>query len=264
MIATGEVVGVLCINYRTRHAFLEDEQQMLEIAAQFAAEALHNAETNELTEELIATRERMQLASQLHHSISQYLPAIRIMVETALTYVDGRSKRLIKWLESIDTAATRAMKEVRVNLFELNTRGFNGYELRDALKEQARDARTYFGLQVDLRLDLEGGLRMPIARELLMVCREAIANTGKHADAKQLILELQIEPHRVWLSVQDDGRGFDTHKIPGQDRRGLAMMEHRIDNLNGRLDISSQPGNGTVIQVEIPIIEEGQNVPTVQ
>lgn len=252
MIASGEVVGVLCVNYRARHSFPEDERQMLEIAAQFAAVALHNAETNELSEELIATRERMQLAAQLHHSLSQYLPAIRMMAETARSHLDGATDRIACRLKKIEEVATRAMDEVRVNIFELNARSLANCDLREALEDYAREARAYFGLDVDLRVDLGTGLRLPIARELLMVCREAMANTAKHAGAKGITLELRVEPQVVHLCVQDDGCGFDMDTIARQGRRGLAMMEDRVKKLNGQLVVESWPDEGTVIRAEVP------------
>jgi signal transduction histidine kinase len=253
MIASGAKVGVLYVNYRRRHSFPDDERQMLEIAAQFAAAALHNAETSELTEELIATRERMQLAAQLHHSLSQYLPAIRIMAETARAYLDGATDKVACRLKKIEVAAAKAMSEVRVNIFELNAKSLGQCELREALEDQASEARAYFGLDVDLRLDLGAGLRLPIARELLMVFREAIANTAKHADASRITLELRAEPQAVHLCIQDDGCGFDPDLVTWRGGRGLAMMRDRIQKLNGQLQLRSQPGAGTVIRVEIPV-----------
>jgi signal transduction histidine kinase len=251
MIANGAVVGVLCINYRKRHSFPDDERQVLETAAQFAAVALHNAETSELTEELIATRERMQLAAQLHHSLSQYLPAIRMMAETTRAHLDGTADKIACRLKKIEAAATKAMNEVRVNIFELNAKSLAQCNLQEALEDQAREARAYFGLEVDLRVDLGSGLRLPIARELLMVCRETIANTAKHAEAKRVTLDLRTEPQAVYLCIQDDGCGFDTTVVTG--RRGLAMMQDRIEKLGGRLQISSQPGAGTIIRAEVPV-----------
>jgi signal transduction histidine kinase len=193
----------------------------------------------------------VQLAAQLHHSLSQYLPAIRLMAETAGAHLDDAADQVADRLKKIEAAATRAMTEVRVNIFELNAKGPLQGDLRQVLEDQAREARAYFGLEVDLRVDLGGGLRMPIARELLMVCREAIANTAKHASATRLTLDLRAEAQAVYLVIQDDGCGFEPARVAG--RRGLAMMQERVEKLAGQLQIESQPGAGTVIRAQIPV-----------
>jgi signal transduction histidine kinase len=60
------------------------------------------------------------------------------------------------------------------------------------------------------------------------------------------------EPDRVLFTIQDDGAGFDARHIRGL---GLLGMEERVRRLGGRLTIESQPGRGTLVAAELPLIE---------
>ena len=119
MIANGEIVGVLCLNYRTPHTFPEDERQLLELVTQFAAIALYNVAINEQAEMLVASKERTRLALNLHHALSQNLPAIRMYIETAEIYLQKGLKHPQIWyqvqaqLEQIKQITIQASHEMR-------------------------------------------------------------------------------------------------------------------------------------------------------
>jgi signal transduction histidine kinase len=255
MIVGGIVVGVLCLNYRQRHAFTQNERQMLEIAAQFAATAIHAAETDELRDELVATRERMRLANELHHSLAQYLPAMGLMADSVRSHLNsGMIDYAAAKLSEIKEVIATAMKEVEVNLFELNARSPMECGLREALEHQAGQARRYFHLDVELQVDLgcDERLLSPLARDLEMVAREGITNAAKHAQAQRLRLELSADATAVHLSVTDDGCGFDADSVVRRGR-GLKILEERIKKLNGALSVTSRCGCGTTLAVDLPI-----------
>jgi signal transduction histidine kinase len=255
MIASGTVVGVLCVNYRNHHTFSRNHRQVLEIAAQFAAVALHNAETNQLTEELISSRERMHLATQLHHSLSQYLPAIRVIADTAIVHLNTARYEAIFQLEKIKAVAQKAITETRVNIFELNAKSLGHHNLREVLEDYAHEASGFFNLKVELQLDaeLELNLSHAVARELLMVCREGITNAAKYAGASRIKLELQLVSPMILLRIQDDGCGFDVGELKHRGRRGLRMLQERVDQMGGQMKVTSLPGTGTMLEAEIPL-----------
>lgn len=255
MIASGEVMGVLCINYRSRHTFSNNHRRVLEIAAQFAAFALHNAETNDMMDELITSRERMQLAGQLHHSLSQYLPAIRLKAETAQVHLDGAHPQAAAALERIKEAALKASKETRVNLFELNAKSLAHADVPEILADYAREARGLFELDVNLSVKLNSvaNLSPPVAREVLMICREGIANTAKHANATCLNFEIYLENGAVQIVIADNGCGFNPAQAKIGGRRGLTMLRRRLQKLNGHFQVNSREGQGTTLRAAVPL-----------
>jgi signal transduction histidine kinase len=253
MFATGETVGVLCINYRRRHAFAENERLILGLAAQLAAVALRNAEFNALSADLAVTEERSRLAGQLHDSVSQYLPAIQLMADTALTQLPSYPEQTAHWLERIRLVAQQTITEIRVNLFELSVSTTRSRNLRQALIESATLAREYFSMEVDIIPQaIPETLRIPIEAELLLVCREAIVNATRHAHARHVRVELAEVDGHVRLQVQDDGCGFDLNALSRSGLRGLKLMRQRVERMGGELNIQSQPGQGTTIEVTVP------------
>jgi signal transduction histidine kinase len=88
--------------------------------------------------------------------------------------------------------------------------------------------------------------------ELLRICREALANARKHADATLVRVELRTDQRQLWLRVSDDGRGFDPERVP-RNRLGLQAMRERARGLGARLAIDSADGSGTTVTVELDL-----------
>jgi len=253
MLVDQEAVGVLCVNYRRRHAFAENERCALGLAAQLAAVALRNAELNALAAELAVKEERNRLAEQLHDSVSQFVLAIPLMADTACRRLHTQPDQTAYWLRRIEEAARKTMTEVRVNLFEMEVTTTRSRNLRQALLESAELAHEYFNLTVNIIPEsIPEKLRIPIEAELLLICREAIVNAARHANAKLVTVSLSESNGLVCMQVQDDGQGFDLTTLSSQGMRGLKLMRQRIKRMGGDLEINTQPGEGTTIQATVP------------
>jgi signal transduction histidine kinase len=82
--------------------------------------------------------------------------------------------------------------------------------------------------------------------------QEAVNNSARHANARTVEVVVRREVDRLLFTVQDDGSGFDTQYVRGL---GLLGMEERVRRLGGRFTIDSQPGRGTLVAAELPIVE---------
>jgi signal transduction histidine kinase len=82
--------------------------------------------------------------------------------------------------------------------------------------------------------------------------QEALNNSARHANARNLQIVVRNEGFRVIFSIQDDGSGFDKRFVRGL---GLLGMEERVRRLGGELRIESQMGRGTTISAELPLPE---------
>jgi len=90
--------------------------------------------------------------------------------------------------------------------------------------------------------------------ERTLVCslaREFVTNAVKHAQASRVEIRVSADGERVQLRVRDDGRGFDAAQTRTAGHVGLALVENRARAADGRLDIESAPGRGTVASVEV-------------
>jgi len=98
--------------------------------------------------------------------------------------------------------------------------------------------------------------------QLLRVVQEALSNVRKHARAKHAWVSLRRAQDQALLEIRDDGQGFDpAHPTRGFGPRfGLQSMRERVESIHGVFTVHSAPGQGTRIQVTVPIIYRGQDV----
>ena len=116
------------------------------------------------------------------------------------------------------------------------------------------------GIDVDVRMPPEE-TRLPPDVELLLyrIAQEALTNVAKHAQARHVEVDLDIDPREVRLSVVDDGIGFDVERFrrrPALAGVGLLGMRERVAYHRGRIDIRSRPQAGVSIVVTVPLATE--------
>ena len=97
-------------------------------------------------------------------------------------------------------------------------------------------------------------LRPGVDEEVFKIAQEALHNALRHAAAGRIRVRLEERPEAVALSVDDDGRGFDPAAPALRSRSlGLTSMEERAHALGGALRIASAPGEGTTVDLELPL-----------
>jgi signal transduction histidine kinase len=120
-----------------------------------------------------------------------------------------------------------------------------------ALEWQAREVSRRSGIKVKVTAEnvpdsLPDELRTCIYR----VVQETLHNVSRHSGAKNALVSVQYMGDSLVLTVKDDGSGYDSEKTTGL---GLLGMEERVKQLGGRLEIQSQPGQGTLLRATLPI-----------
>jgi signal transduction histidine kinase len=132
--------------------------------------------------------------------------------------------------------------------------------LPDAIGDVARRWSAVHG--IDAVLTTTGDARpmhTDVEVALLRAAQEALANVAKHARASRVGLTLSYMEDLVTLDVRDDGIGFEpgAHRSTPGGGFGLAGMRRRVQRLAGRLEIESEPGEGTAISATVPAIPAG-------
>jgi len=90
-----------------------------------------------------------------------------------------------------------------------------------------------------------------IAITIYRIVQELITNTMKHAAAKNAIVQVTKINNMLSITVEDDGKGFDTGILKQSRGIGWSNIQNRIEFLKGKLDINSQPGEGTSVLIEL-------------
>ena len=98
---------------------------------------------------------------------------------------------------------------------------------------------------------------LPVSVEhcLLRIGQAAITNAAEHAQAQEVAVALSFEAGRVRLRVRDDGQGFDAD-LPCLGRFGIIGMRERAEKVGGEFRIVSHPGQGTQVDLTVPVLQE--------
>jgi signal transduction histidine kinase len=109
------------------------------------------------------------------------------------------------------------------------------------------------GLAAAFKVEGGGRLAPELEEGLYRIAQEALNNALKHSQAQSVTVRLCYAPQQrsVTLEIQDDGVGFDPDAALVQGGLGLSGMEERAARFGGRLTVTSSPGNGTCVEVEV-------------
>ncbi len=195
--------------------------------------------------------ERRSLARELHDEVGQSLSAI--LMETEGAECADEMRQVQDHLGSIRKLAEKTVAEVRDLALLLRPSMLDDLGLVPALNWHARETNKRTGLNVLIRAEPGADRELPEEHKtcIYRMVQEAINNSARHANARTVEVVVRREAERVLFSVQDDGVGFDTRIVRGL---GMLGMEERVRRLGGHLTIDSQPGRGTLVSAELPIV----------
>ncbi|NWF81814.1 MAG: tetratricopeptide repeat protein [Chloroflexi bacterium] len=246
------VEGVLGCYRTTDRGYGIDEVALVTALAEQIGMMLAAQQLRQNTRALAIVEERQRLARDMHDSISQTLYSLTLFAQTGLEAAeDGDGARLALSLEKLKKTALQALREMRLLLYELRPADLQREGLVRALELRLDAVEHRTDLQISARLDELTGLDPRAEAELYYIVVEALNNVLKHAAASEVALLLTQVGHEVRVEVCDDGRGFDVDKR--RAGMGLRNIAERVARLNGWLELSSTPGEGTRLEVAIPI-----------
>jgi signal transduction histidine kinase len=237
----------LLVDQRTQSLQEETEQRIK------AESALREREM-----EKAISDERNRLARELHDSVTQSLYSATLLAEAGQRVAGaGDLKRSRSYLERLVEISLQALKEMRLMIYELRPEVLERQGLEGALQERLEAVERRAG--VDARMEVIGALELPkeIEANLYRIAQEALNNMLKHSGAKRVQVSLQSADlqagKNVSLTIEDNGVGFDAEALSDRGGMGFASMHERVDQMGGTLSISSQPGEGTIIDVKAPL-----------
>lgn len=256
--AIGPLIGVVFAvaayyTYRALHSEVRHHQQV--------AEQLRTTREELALSEHQAGRleERERLSREIHDTVAQGLSSILLVSRAAGNSLrQGDTAATSQQLKTIEEAAGDNLAEARRFVRNLAAPSL-GTDLPTALREVIRrveDRQQALGRPLAISLQLAGDARreLPetVATAVVRVCQEALTNVVKHAAADTVVVTLAVWDLELTLDVFDDGTGFDPTAV-GADSYGLDGLSRRLTALSGNLAIESEPGEGTVLAVQIPL-----------
>ena len=206
----------------------------------------------------IQEAERGRVSRELHDGVGQSLTALKMqlgMLEASLPAHEEAIRARVAGLVEI---ADRSLQDVRQLSRLLRPQMLDDLGLVPTLGWLARTLREGTGLAVQVTTSgMEERVHPDLETALYRLVQEALTNVARHAQASSAEVTVRRAPDRLFLSVRDQGRGFDPGRVlaaEGEDPGGgVRGMRDRVELFGGRFELRSAPGAGTTMEVELPL-----------
>ncbi len=253
-----EFVGeVFLANSCNPGGFTAADEELMRLLAAHAAIAIVNARLYERSRELSIMEERNRIARELHDSVTQKLFSLRLTADAASALLDRDPLRAAAELATVRGLAAEATEELRAIVVGQRPADLRGDGLDIALRKQAELLdRVHEPTIRYVTCHCVPALTEARQQAVYRIAQEAVHNALRHAGATRIDVSMVADGETVVLEVRDDGAGFDPRSVAsaaGAGRRlGLASMRERARAAGGKVAVTSEPGRGTTVRLEVP------------
>ncbi|OGO36105.1 MAG: hypothetical protein A2Z03_08965 [Chloroflexi bacterium RBG_16_56_8] len=249
--------GVIVLANRQDAAALRRQTRLISAIAGQAALLAQNAHLYAELENQAILAERGRLAREMHDGLAQTLGYLKMRARQIERWLGaGQSEKASGALHELADTADNAYLDLRAALDGLRLTS-SAPDLAAQLRRCVADFQAQSGQTVALALDSQAGSALSISAQahLTRIAQESLTNIRKHANATQVRLTLTTSGDRVQLLLEDNGQGFDVGSDEPETHHGLRMMRERASLLGAELQVTSAPGHGTQVRVQIPLKE---------
>ena len=215
-----------------------------------------------LSHELLHAQEeeRKHISRELHDTVLQTLVGINIHLAALTPKPTDNPGSLQQKIAQTQRLVEKSMVLVHRFALELRPMILDDLGLIPALHTYLKDFMKRTGVRARLTAYSKVE-QMPIATRAVLyrVALEALNNVARHAQASQVEVKIKQVPHGICLAIKDDGKSFDAEHVllmKGNGRLGLLGMRERLEMVGGKFSVASQPGQGTTVTAQIPLLND--------
>ncbi len=229
-----DTLGYALIQMRDKLKTLSEEQVRL---IREKASALMEGQENE----------RKRIVRDLHDGVGQLLTGIRLRVQMM--------EHEEKLRDEIMNLINETIVEVKRVSYNVMPNALVDFGLEAALRGLCDNVRKYTSMTIDFNYvkEFDHTLSFDISIAIFRIVQEGFNNCMKHSGATHADLDVLDREHQLYVLLKDNGHGFDEGSVNSGTGFGLSSMKERAKLLNGNLEIHSMEGQGTTIEVTIPI-----------
>jgi signal transduction histidine kinase len=231
--------------------FAVEEIALFSALADILAVIDETARLRQASADRAIVQERRRLARDLHDSVTQSLHSLVLSAETAQQASVTKPEQLNRILGHLVNSGRQALREMRLLLFELRLVTPFDIGLVEALTRRLEAVEHRAGITA--KISVSDGAIWPLRweKQLYPVAMEALNNSLKHAHASLVEVRFQSAEGQFEMQIVDNGCGFDPQNNTS-DGMGLVTMRERAESIHARLEVFSQPNQGTRISLLIP------------
>jgi signal transduction histidine kinase len=270
----GKVIGVIIVSSHRANRFDDDDVALLISMGDYLGTAIEQirlyenlAEAGQKYQSLLKhaltaqEQERKRIARELHDETSQAITSLTLNLQALAGTAemngigDANFRKMLKTVQDyavyVGNEIVKLMKELRPTLLD-------ELGMPSAIQRYAKDTLQAKGINLNVEfIGTDHRFPQEVEVTLFRVAQGIIGNVLEHSEAKNAWVKLECDDLQCTLQVRDDGKGFDTTRpaqVASNGRgSGQLIMKERIDFVGGNFKIDSKPGQGTNVEVSVPI-----------
>lgn len=201
----------------------------------------------------VREEERKRIGREIHDELGQQLTAIKMDTVWINKHIPAETVAIKNKLQNIIDLLDGSHQSVRKILNELRPTMLDENGLLDAMEWQGQQFTESTGTPLHFTCNEKiVKLSQESATCIFRVYQESLTNIMRHAMATKVVSSLNIINDSIVLTIEDDGKGFDTKKTESEIRFGILGIKERVFALNGKFELHSIPGKGTRMVISLP------------
>ncbi|MBM3180723.1 MAG: sensor histidine kinase [Chloroflexi bacterium] len=196
--------------------------------------------------------ERQRLSRQMHDGPAQALSNFILQTEIAMRLLDIDPVQAKEELGNLKTSAMGTFQKVRNFIFELRPMMLDDLGLTPTLRKYTDAFKEQTGLDVSLTVTgTERRLKPYLEVMIFRAVQELLGNAARHSQATMIKIQIDIGTELIRVSVDDNGKGFDSETLKDSTNLGLRLIQERAEMLGGKFEVDSLAGSGTRISFTV-------------
>jgi signal transduction histidine kinase len=203
-------------------------------------------------EDQAALQERNRIAREIHDALGHTLTAQSVQLESGLHLLNtNQIEPAGHFFNTAKSLCAQALQEVRQSVTMLRSGCLLGNSLEREIATLIKEFQTTTAITPAVTIDLPQPLSLEISSSVYRIVQAALTNIILHSHATEVMLQITVHSHTLYMVIKDNGQGFD----PAQNSTGFGIlgMRERTLALNGQFNLISEPGAGCLITVQIPL-----------
>jgi signal transduction histidine kinase len=252
LVLGSKCIGALVVRMPRGHQIATEQVELAQALAHQVTLVSQLTRLAEEAKQAAIYEERNRLAGEIHDTLAQTFTGISVQLELVKYLLQQNPTEVNSILDRIGSLVQTGLGEARRSVWSIYSANEDFADLAQKLAECVENLTA--GTDLDVQIDITGTpapLSSFVGVNLLRIGQESIVNTIKHARSSTLSIELDYSPDQISLCVKDNGRGFSPQLQT--EGFGLIGISERADRVGGQLRITTQPGQGTEIFVQVPL-----------
>jgi signal transduction histidine kinase len=200
-------------------------------------------------------RDRRLTAYEIHDGFAQHIAGARMQLEAASQLKDESPKVAAQAYERGLELLSWGLDEARCLISGLRPPILDEAGVVAAIEHLVHDPSMQEGPEVGFVFDAKFGRLEPLLENAIFrIVQESVTNACRYSESSKVQVRLTQQESRIYIEVEDWGVGFNTDDIE-ETSFGIGGIKERARLLGGQATIDSTPGKGTLVRVELPLVE---------